>query len=260
AHLLGVAKDVVEKKTKDSVILDNKAEDRIPKYQDKGALWHTARLCDLLATQFSHCSLIRLLYGISELTLGKVLGRGGFCVVNEVTKITLAKDGNKGTTGGNGDKKSSDEHYIANIVQDRGFMAQHCIRQGKDYRYAIKMVQDSSRKDPHIFINAVVDLAVESRFLAVVRHPNIIKMRAMDATDPFQPKFFVVLDRLYDIMPVRLRKWKKQSGGGFKALLKSKKAKEAFFVERLTVAYDIACALSYLHGLKYVKNHWVLSL
>jgi hypothetical protein len=72
----------------------------------------------------------------------------------------------------------------------------------------------------------------------------------MNVADPFDPKFFVVLDRLYDIMPVRLRKWKKQSGGGFKALLKSKKAKEAFFVERLTVAYDIACALSYLHGLK----------
>jgi serine/threonine protein kinase len=181
------------------------------------------------------------------LTLGRVLGRGGFCVVNEVTKITLAKGAEETSVAV---KKSDDEHYIHNIVQDRAFMAQHCIRQGKDCRYAIKSVQDSSRKDPQLFINAVVDLAIEARFLSVVRHPNIIKMRAMDDHGPFQPNFFVVLDRLYDIMPVRMKKWKKQEGGGLKKMFKSKKVKEAFWVERLTVAYDIACALSYLHGLK----------
>jgi hypothetical protein len=36
SHLLGVAKGVVEKKTKDSTILDSKAEDRIPKFELKG--------------------------------------------------------------------------------------------------------------------------------------------------------------------------------------------------------------------------------
>jgi len=165
-----------------------------------------------------------------------------------VTKITLSQDGDGKSP--NGSKKLDDEHHIANIVQDRGFMAQHCIRQGKDFRYAIKCVQDASRKEPGVFVNSVVDLAVEARFLAVVRHPNIIKMRAMDIAGPFQPTFFVVLDRLYDIMPARIKKWKKKAGGGLIGLLKSKKAKEAFFVERLTVAYDIACALSYLHGLR----------
>lgn len=186
----------------------------------------------------------------TELKVGKVLGRGGFCVVKEITKITLQANGGGGTKPPQ-QPKTNDEHYIANIVQDRGFMAQHCIRQGKDYRYAIKLVQESSRNDPQVYVNAVVDLAVESRFLSVVRHPNIIKMRAMDGSGPFQtPHFYVVLDRLYDIMPVRITKWKKQHKGGIRAMLKSKKAKEAFFVERLSVAYDIACALSYLHGLK----------
>lgn len=36
AHLLNVAKDVVEKKTKDSVALDDQAEARIPKFNAKG--------------------------------------------------------------------------------------------------------------------------------------------------------------------------------------------------------------------------------
>lgn len=162
-----------------------------------------------------------------------------------MTKITLKK-GNADETNG---RKSDDEHFIHNVVQDRGFMAQHCIRQGKDCRYAIKRMQDASRKDPQIFINAVVDLAIEARFLAVIRHPNIIKMRAVDTGSPYRSNFFVVLDRLYDIMPTRLKKWRKQKGGFSKLFDFSGKRKLAFWVERLTVAYDIACALSYLHGL-----------
>jgi hypothetical protein len=163
-----------------------------------------------------------------------------------VTKIILKKGDEDGSNG----RKSDDEHYIHNVAQDRGFMAQHAIRQGKDARYAIKRMQDSSRKDPQIFINAIVDLAIESRFLAVIRHPNIIKMRAMDFEDPYRTGFFVVLDRLFDIMPQRLKKWKIQNSGGLRRLFDlSGKKKLAFWVERMTVAYDIACALSYLHGL-----------
>jgi hypothetical protein len=178
-----------------------------------------------------------------ELTLGKVLGRGGFCVVQEVNKI---KDGDAQNK-----KSDEDEHFIHNIVQDRGFMAAHVIRKGKDYRYAVKKMQDSSRKDPQTFINSVVDLAVEARFLSVVRHPNIIKMRAMDMGDRYRPEFFVVLDKLYDIMPIRLQKWKKQKKGGLNKMMFDRKGNKqaAFWVERLTVAYDIACALKYLHAL-----------
>ena len=128
--------------------------------------------------------------------------------MSEVTKITL---GNKESEQESNGKRSDDEHFIHNnIVQDRAFMAQHCIRQGKDCRYAIKRVQDSSRENEQVFVNAVVDLAVESRFLSVIRHPNIVKMRAMEETDPFHSGFFLVLDRLFDIMPQRLQKWKKR--------------------------------------------------
>ena len=178
--------------------------------------------------------------------MGRVLGRGGFCVVNEVTNITLS-EGNDG-----GAAVSRDEHYIHNIVQDRTFMARHCIRQQKDCRYAIKRVQEKSKTDPHHYVNAVVDLATEARFLAVIRHSNIIKMRAMEDASPYTTGFFVVLDKLYDIMPVRLKKWKKQEGGGLKKLMKSKQKKINFWVERMSVAYDLSCALSYLHGMRYV--------
>jgi hypothetical protein len=188
-----------------------------------------------------------------ELKLGRVLGRGGFCVVSEVVKITLDKQA--------GDDDSTfhleDEYAIHNIVQDRGFMQVHCLRgKGKDCRYAIKMLQDTNKKSAQTFINGVVDLTIESRFLSVIRHPNIIKMRAMAVSSPYSinEPYFVVLDRLYDILGQRIAKWKKQKPGSMAKLLDRKGRKEAaFWVERITVAYDLTLALSYLHDKRYVS-------
>lgn len=181
-----------------------------------------------------------------ELTLGKILGRGGFCVVTEITKIQLKDD----SKNGKGSKKLDDEHRIHDIVQDREFMSQHCIRQGKDCRYAIKRIQDSIRDSPDTFVNGLVDLAVEARFLSVVRHPNIIKMRAMSTGSPYEPSFFVVLDKLYDILSKRLLVWKKKVGNKMSKLMdRGGKKKLAFWLERLTFAYDLGCALKYLHDL-----------
>lgn len=224
-HLLSVAEGVVKEKTFGSALLCKDTEERIPKFQ------------------------------LQELSIGRVLGRGGFCVVHEVTGITLSKS-ESASSSSNGRSKgltqSVDEHHAHNIFQDRSFMSTHCIRKGKDCRYAIKRVQDQSREDPQHYVNAVVDLATEARFLSVIRHSNIIKMRAMDDESPFTSSFFVILDRLYDIMPAKLKKWKKQDGGGMKKLFKSKKAKNALWLERLAVAYDLACALSYLHGMSVI--------
>lgn len=177
-----------------------------------------------------------------------MLGRGGFCVVTEVTKITLLEklNGNDSSTP----KKLDDEHRIHDIVQDRGFMAAHCIRSGKDSRYAIKQVQDTVKASADTYVNALVDLAVEARFLSVVRHPNIIKMRAMKNGSLYSPTFFVVLDRLYDILSKRLPVWKKKLNSKVTKLMdRGGKKKLAFWLERLTFAYDLACALKYLHDM-----------
>jgi serine/threonine protein kinase len=193
---------------------------------------------------------LRLSSPRTELTLGKVLGRGGFCVVNEITKITLQKKSN----GHNKDAakpKINDEIRIHDIVQDRAFMYSHCIRQGKDCRYAIKAIQDSVRSDTHTYVNALVDLALEARFLSVIRHPNIIKMRALhDLPDFVDPEAFVVLDRLYDILSKRVPIWKKKLGHKMGKLMdRGGKKTLAFWLERLTFAYDLSCALKYLHDL-----------
>jgi hypothetical protein len=207
-----------------------------------------------------------------------VLGRGGFCVVNEINKIALndnllekSSDAAESVAASSLSKLDlsqssalnysqqqlhnlAEEDHIHNIVQDRAFMEKFCIRKGRDTRYAIKRLQETSFKDAQTFVNGVVDLAIEARFLAVIRHPNIIKMRAVRVGSPFRDgSFFVILDRLYDILTGRLVKWNKQQFTGMRKVLDRGGKKEMmFWVERVTVAYDLACALKYLHDLKYV--------
>ena len=142
---------------------------------------------------------------------------------------------------------------MTNLVQDRAFMQRHYLRKGKDTRYAIKRLKSDVEDDAHIFINGIVDLAIEAKFLAVIRHPNIIKMRALACKTSISREYFLVLDRLYDILSTRLISWKRREIKGIGKLFDRKgKRQIAFWLERITVAYDLSCALKYLHGLKIV--------
>jgi len=214
-YLLHRSQQIVEDKSKVTDIFSPEAEKSIPRFDN------------------------------SELTIGKVLGRGGFCAVSEVVKVELHGVPRAQPMRG---RHRQDEHHIYNIVQDRHFMAQHYIRKGRDYRYAIKQLKSDVTKDAQTFINGIVDLAIEARFLSVIRHPNIIKMRAVSSCTPFSRDYYVVLDRLYDILTRRLSAWKKKTPGRMSA----NKKKIAFWVERITVAHDIASALNYLHNLRIV--------
>lgn len=44
-HLLKIAEGVVQKKTKESVVLEQEAEDRIPKFDDEGSYDIARRAC-----------------------------------------------------------------------------------------------------------------------------------------------------------------------------------------------------------------------
>jgi len=217
AHLLKRAEELVKEKMKTSAIIDEDALERMPKF-DK-----------------------------NELTIGRVLGRGGFCVVSEIKAIRLAD----GEASRRVPADQDDEHQVANAVQDRSFMQHNYLRGGKDTRYAIKILKSEKTSDPHYFINGIVDLAIEAKFLSVIRHPNVVKMRALACGTPFSRDYFVVLDRLYDILTTRLISWRKRKVTGFGKVLDRKgKRQTAFWLERITVAYDLSCALKYLHGLQ----------
>lgn len=213
-------------------------------------------------------------FKICELQLGRVLGRGGFCVVNEIASVSLqndtgslhSSDGTEDTTVHSGFKFASakanhskkkkkkngkedtscnfEPHYTDGIiVQDRQFIANKCLRNG-DARYCVKRISDETYKNKERYIKGVIDLAIEMKILAVLKHPNIIKMRGAADGDPFRRDNFMILDRLYDIMKSRLFTWKKETKKPWNKL-KSKAQK--LLHNRLVVAYDLSKAFKFLH-------------
>jgi serine/threonine protein kinase len=216
------------------------------------------------------------------LKLGRVLGRGAFCVVNEIVSIKTVEGDNttpidtsdciaqyvhkiaavaQTITNEHDDPANDNEleffdQSLSCIIQDRSFMANYYIRgHTNNCRYAIKMLQSNNKKDATTYINGVVDLAIEAKFLSVLQHENIIKLRAVASCDPFDAPncSFIILDRLYDTLTVRLGKWKKQqpTNGSIRKLFDRKgKRERAQFMERLTFAFDLSCALKYLHSKK----------
>lgn len=122
-------------------------------------------------------------------------------------------------------------------------------------RYAIKRIKDNCLDSGEQFVNGVIDLAIEARFLSVLRHPNIIKMRATAMTDPFSPEdpYFIVLDKLDDILGKRLVQWAAREQSVVRKLhCQSHRVEQDFWMERIKVAHDVANALKYLHGRQYV--------
>lgn len=130
--------------------------------------------------------------------------------------------------------------------EDRGFMKDHCFRDGSA-RYAIKQLKPN--RTPEELSEAIIDIAMEAKFLARLSHSNIIKMRGTGGT-PCHPRYFLVLDRLYDTLEERIDKWadeKKRLSGMMGVFGKKKYELRHLFSDRLLAALDIARALKYLH-------------
>lgn len=176
-------------------------------------------------------------FTIDELITGKFLGQGGFSKVEEIRGIRESG------------KRSQLRRTNSMAVDDkesRAFIAAHCIRPSGDARYAIKRLRDEERLHA-----GIVDLAVETRFLAVLEHTNIIKLRGIASDSMYTKNYFLVLDRLYDTLQTRLKAWKgldkrQRSLVGVVTDRKGAKRKE-LLSQRLAAAYDLSSALEYLH-------------
>eukprot|EP00529_Nitzschia_sp_RCC80_P024100 CAMPEP_0113448372 /NCGR_PEP_ID=MMETSP0014_2-20120614/4732_1 /TAXON_ID=2857 /ORGANISM="Nitzschia sp." /LENGTH=456 /DNA_ID=CAMNT_0000339581 /DNA_START=332 /DNA_END=1702 /DNA_ORIENTATION=- /assembly_acc=CAM_ASM_000159 len=233
--LINRARELVARRTKDWEITSLKHEERVPRLHN------------------------------DEIELGKFLGEGGFFTVHEIDKIALRKHNNEDdeTERANGDTEHYDDDDTAGIsryydddddftgvVQNRRFMEKHCIRKGKSrlHRYAFKTMKPECKENPRTFVSTMVDLAIECRFLATVRHPSIIKLRAVSDGFISSADDFLVLDRLYMTLTEKIVKWKDWNENGFAKLFDfGGKKKKKFLSDRLTVVYDVASAIAYLH-------------
>ena len=134
-----------------------------------------------------------------------------------------------------------------------------------DCRYAVKSLRNEVLGDPETLEMALLDLQNETRILANVEHPNIVKMRAFSAelngddgehgrngnTKDGPKGYFIVLDRLYDTLEQRIDLWSSRlqtARRPTKWITRSKVQREVW-EQRLVVAYDLANALNYLHSM-----------
>ena len=165
-----------------------------------------------------------------------MVGQGGFSIVVKVEQIQL----NESYDSSN----SSEEE--AQIRQD---FAKSLTETNQ---YVLKTLRMDLPEEE--YVKGIVDLAIESEFLSILAHPNIISMRAMANTDPCESKFFVVLDRLHVTLDRKFNQWRKVVGdntGYWFPMCGYCCAKEHMlygtWVERIMAASDISNAIYYLH-------------
>jgi serine/threonine protein kinase len=212
------------------------------------------------ALQFPH-------FALEELAFGKILGKGGFGTVWEVkefdcseavsAKVQKLQKGTKEPFEDSSTSISWDDKDVTPVdqMECRKFIAEHCIRKpSRDARYAVKQLSPEVVKDPGLFLKGVIDMAIETRFLSDIEHPNIVKLRAIAATDTFDHAYFIVMDRLYDTLEKRISRWAARSGrvtGVLRLFLDPKGAKASdLYIERIVAAFDLADAVEYLHNRK----------
>lgn len=98
-------------------------------------------------------------------------------------------------------------------------------------------------------------MAIETRFLSDIEHPNIIKMRAIANCDPFSEEYFIGMDRLYDTLEKRIKTWEGRMARttGIAGRLNDRNGKKAaaLYEERIVKAFDLAAAVDYLHKVNF---------
>lgn len=101
-------------------------------------------------------------------------------------------------------------------------------------------------------LNAITDLAIEARYLSVVSHPNIIRVRGFGRCDPFSGGYFIVMDRLVNTLTEEIDEWNRRVKRltGLSGLCCNNESLDMLWEEQLMAAYGLASALNHMHSQK----------
>jgi len=237
--LLRTAEEIVQEKTVHSVLFRKNNESKLP------------------------------VFSLDELQLGRIIGRGGFCTVHEIQAIKIdgkfdklsswmaskisgskrgfvsrARDHAIHDASLHGDTEMTEKEYMSN----RAF-------QGGQARYVIKNVAEEWIFQNRVtFLKGTVDLAIETKFLSNLRHPNIMELRGVAEGGPFQEKYFIVMDKMVETLPKMMKQWttRDRQCKGITGAFAGAKKKLSHVTDRMTAAFDIANAIGYLHSLGVV--------
>lgn len=108
-------------------------------------------------------------FSMDELQLGKFLGKGGFGTVKEVRAFKTGQGQTQAKSG-----RSGQDAVAGDGVESRKFIADNCLRNNGDARYAVKFLSPEVVANPGMFIQGITDMAIETRFLSCFEHPKYV--------------------------------------------------------------------------------------
>lgn len=128
-------------------------------------------------------------------------------------------------------------------------------------KYVLKSVSEENKKqNKEMYLKGSIDLALESKFLSSLSHPNILDVRAVSSVGPFNEGYFIIIDRLQETLTKKISGWMtidRQTKGVTGIFAGGKKKVDRLLTDRLSVAFEIASAMSYLHELRIIYRDLV---
>jgi len=151
----------------------------------------------------------------SQIQIGRLLGEGAFSAVFEIKKCSSKEiDGKK------------------------------CV---------VKVLRQKLVSSPNLFAACALGIAREGAILSALTHPHILGVRAFSQggiesySSGRNDSFFLVLDRLEEMLCDRTERWQKRLCN-LKYCLRNRKTKQnEFFLERLSAGAQLADAVAHLH-------------
>lgn len=255
--LLKTAEDIVAEKLANSTVLDLASEEGVAKLD------------------------------INDLRIGRVVGRGGFCVVEEVrsfghgmsigtrTQASFSisrmvrnpftsraqRNGNRDTSTLAIGSQGNGSDWMSNVSGNNNDEPDTIIETNNAFalrdrreKYVVKRLSvDNTNKIT--FLKGVVDMAMEARFLAALKHVNVVQLYAVSADGPFSEGFFLILEKMHETLTKRMKKWMdtdRQCKGITGVFTGSKKKLKELQSERMLSAFEIAKGTAYLHGKRII--------
>jgi serine/threonine protein kinase len=222
------------------------------------------------------------LFDCSELVLGKVIGKGAFCVVHELQAVRLNNSKRRPNFSRHwwDIKLHKEDHKREVIQQTCSFSGEECA--GREVavddqvysinnctRYVVKHLKPNLaiERGYKIFVHATSDLRREYEILSRLSHPNIVQLRgraflekgrdggSLSINGAEMDDYFLLLERLQETLSQRILYWKrvgKSSLGNTMQDDQKCNALPPFYLEKLRFARDMASALSYVHDQRLV--------